>query len=272
MPEARLANLRLAYDVHAGGPKAPVLMVMGFGLPGRVWRFVIPELTGERRVITFDNRGAGRSEAPPGGYRMAMMADDAVQLLDHLGLDKVHLVGVSMGGMICQELALAHRDRLWSLSLLATHPGGALNRLPRAAGAWHFLTASFARGSSQRLRHVARLLFPKPFREQVGDAWLMERLREDFADPPPRSSRRSQLAAVARHDTRARLPRLAGLPTLIVKPEADLLVRPHNSELLHELIPGSTIVRFADAGHGLIRQKGAELGVALRAHFAAAEG
>ena len=71
---------------------------------------------------------------------------------------------------------------------------------------------------------------------------------------------------------RARLPRLAGLPTLIVKPEADLLVRPHNSELLHELIPGSTIVRFADAGHGLIRQKGAELGVALRAHFAAAEG
>lgn len=272
MPDARLANVRLAYDVHEGGPGAPVLMVMGFALPGRVWRFVIPELTAERRVITFDNRGAGRSEAPPGGYRIATMAEDAVQLLDHLGLDKVHLVGVSMGGMIAQELALAHRDRLLSLSLFATHPGGALNRLPRAAGAWHFLTASLARAPQQRLRHAARLLFPKSFRQQVGDDWLIERLREDFADPPPRAARRSQLAAVARHDTRARLPRLAGLPTLIVKPEADLLVRPHNSDLLHELIPGSTLVRFSDAGHGLIRQKHTELGAALRSHFSAAEG
>jgi 3-oxoadipate enol-lactonase len=274
MPHVRLADgLNMAYDIHDAGASdgLPVLMVMGFGLPGRVWRYIVPELAPERRVITFDNRGAGKTDATAGGYRMRQLAADAMHLLDHLGIERVHLVGVSMGGMVSQEIALEHRARIASLSLLATHPGGMVNRLPRAAGAWHFLSANFARSRPDRLRAVSRLLFPRAFREQVGERWLMDVLSEDFAEPPSLTGRRGQLAAVFHHDTRARLARLAGLPTLIVKPEADLLVNPRNSEVLHEAIPGSTIVRYADAGHGLIRQKGPELGQALRAHFGTAE-
>lgn len=272
MPDARLDDLNVAYDVHGTATsRVPVLMIMGFGLPGRVWRYIVPELSGERRVITFDNRGAGRSDAPPGPYRMAQLATDALRLIDHLGVAKVHLVGVSMGGMVSQELALAQRDRIVSLSLLATHPGGAVNRMPRAEGLWHFLSANLARTKPDRLQAVSRLLFPRAFREQVGDAWLMRVLGEDFEPPPSKVGRRGQLAAVLNHDTRDRLGQLAGLPTLIIKPERDLLIQPRCSEALHRAISGSTIVRFADAGHGLIRQKGPEIGAALRTHFASAE-
>lgn len=274
MPDARLGGLNVAYDIHGDSPTGsglPVLLVMGFGLPGRVWRYVVPELSGQRRVITFDNRGAGKTDAPRGPYRMTQMATDAVRLLDHLGLSKVHLVGVSMGGMVSQELALGHRDRIASLSLLATHPGGLTNRMPRAEGLWHFLSANLARTRPERLKAVSRLLFPKPFRDQVGDAWLIQVLGEDFEPPPSKVGRAGQLSAVMHHDTRARLGQLAGLPTLVIKPERDLLIQPHCSEVLHRAIPGSQILRFADAGHGLIRQKGTEIGAALRAHFASAE-
>jgi len=268
-----LEGLKLAYDLHgAETGRVPAVLVMGFGLPGRVWRHVIPELTPERRVITFDNRGAGMSDAPPGPYRTAQMAADLLHLLDHFGLERVHLVGVSMGGMVCQELALADRRRLASLSLIATHPGGAFNRLPRAAGLWHFLAANTARTPTRRYAAIARLLFPKAFRDAVGQAWLERMLAEDFTPPASRAGRRGQLAAVLHHDTRSRLGRLAELPTLIVKPERDLLIRPRCSELLHQAVKGSTILRFPDAGHGLIRQKAPELGAALRAHFALAEG
>ena len=100
---------------------------------------------------------------------------------------------------------------------------------------------------------------------------LHQLLAQDFEPRPPKEGRKGQLAAVLGHDTRRRLASLAGLPTLIVKPEHDLLISPRNSDLLHELIPGSSLMKFADAGHGLIRQKGPELGEALRTHFARAE-
>ena len=273
MPEVTLAGLKMAYELHGEDTgRPPAVLVMGFGLPGRVWRYLLPELTPERRVITFDNRGAGLTDAPPGPYRMAEMAADTLRLLDHLGLDRVHLVGVSMGGMVSQEIALADRTRLRSLALMATHPGGVRTRIPRAAGLWHVLSANTARTSPRRLRAVARLLFPRQFREQVGEEWMLRVLGEDFAAPASKHGRRGQLAAVLRHDTRSRLPQLADLPTLIIKPERDLLIHPRCSEVLHRAIPGSTILRFADAGHGLIRQKGPELGEALRSHFARADG
>lgn len=271
MPTVSLPDLTLAYDLHGDDTtRTPALLVMGFGLPGRVWRFVVPELAPERRVVTFDNRGVGQSDAPPGPYRMSQMADDAVRLLDHLGIERVHLVGVSMGGMVSQELALTHRDRVATVSLIATHPGGMHNRLPRVSGLWHFLGANLARTPERRLRAVARLLFPRAYREAAGDR-LIEILAEDFAEPPTKLARRAQLAAVFHHDTRARLARLSDLPTLIVKPERDVLIHPRASELLHRLIPSSRIMRLDDAGHGLIRQKAPELGEALRAHFRAGE-
>ncbi|MBL8783344.1 MAG: alpha/beta fold hydrolase [Deltaproteobacteria bacterium] len=274
MPFAQLGDLRMAYDLH--GPDAPppgrlpVLFVMGFGLSGRVWRFVLPEVP-DRRLVTFDNRGAGQTDAPRGPYRMAQLARDALALMDHLGLGRVHLVGVSMGGMVAQEMALADTARFASLTLIATHPGGPAHRLPPPAGIWHFLGANFARSQQRRLDAVARLLFPKAFRTEIGPEWLHRVLAEDFTPPAPAAGRKGQLAAVMRHDTRRRLPSLAGLPTLVIKPLQDKLVAPSGSDRLARMIPGARKLELPDAGHGLIRQKASTLGEALRAHFAAAE-
>jgi len=274
MPFAQLGDLRMAYDLHGpASPPAghlPVVFVMGFGLSGHAWRFVLPEVP-DRRLVTFDNRGAGHTDAPRGPYRMAQLAGDTLSLMDHLGFDRAHLVGVSMGGMIAQETALAAPSRFASLTLIATHPGGLAHRIPPPAGLWHFLGANLSRTKPGRLDAVSRLLFPKAFRDEVGREWLHAVLSEDFATPPTAQGRKGQLAAVMHHDTRRRLPTLAALPTLVVKPLRDHLVAPSGSDRIHRMIPGSTLLELPDAGHGLIRQKAKVLGEHLRAHFAAAE-
>jgi pimeloyl-ACP methyl ester carboxylesterase len=269
---ADLSGRRLAYTLHGADlPAVPAVLVMGFSMPGRAWRFIVPELATERPVLTFDNRGAGESDAPRGPYRMGDLATDALDLATHVGFQRFHLVGVSMGGMIAQEMALSARTRLPSLTLIATHPGGLTARIPPLRGLWHFLRANMTKIPEKRFRALSNLLFPRDFRESMPEEKLHQLLAQDFEPRPPKEGRKGQLAAVLGHDTRRRLASLAGLPTLIVKPEHDLLISPRNSDLLHELIPGSSLMKFADAGHGLIRQKGPELGEALRTHFARAE-
>ncbi len=269
---ADLGGRRLAYTLHGAESRAiPAVLVMGFSMPGRAWRFIVPELAGQRPVLTFDNRGAGASDAPKGPYRMADLATDALDLATHVGFDRFHLVGVSMGGMIAQEMALSARARIPSLTLIATHPGGISAKIPPLRGLWHFLCANMTKIPEKRFRALSNLLFPREFRESMPVEKLHQLLAQDFEPRPAKEGRKGQLSAVLGHDTRTRLASLAGLPTLIVKPERDLLISPSNSELLHRLIPGSSLMRVPDAGHGLIRQKGPELGEAMRTHFEHAE-
>lgn len=276
---ARLGDIELAWelagptpdDIGAANARLPVILVMGFALPGRGWRFVRPDLAKDRRVLTFDNRGAGESDKPSGRYSMAGLANDVLALADHHGFGRFHLVGVSMGGMIAQHVALRARDRLASLTLIATHAGGFAARLPKPLGIKGFLGANLARTPERRYQAISHLLFPRAFREQVGQEALVSILRTDFEPSAPSHGRRAQLAAIFGHDTRDRLHTLAGLPTLILKPERDLLVRPSGSDTLHRLIPGSRLVAIPDAGHGLIRQSGAEVAHLIAAHADRAE-
>lgn len=271
MPDVTVDDVHLHYQVdQTAGAGTPVLLIMGLSVPGSAWRFQHAVLAREHPVCWFDNRGVGGSSAPPPPYTMARMAADAIGLMDHLGWRDAHVVGVSMGGMIAQHLALDHRDRVRSLSLLATHAGGALARLPAATGTWHFLRALLGpkRG---RIDATAHLLFPADFRAQTDPEWIREVLKKDFGKRPPKEGRRGQLRAVFGHDTRPRLADLAGVPTLVIKPERDILVRPRESERLHAAIPGSRILRLPDAGHGLLRQDADAINAALLEHFAAAD-
>ncbi len=265
----------LAYELHGVSPtdphKLPVILVMGFSLPGRGWRFVWPTLSADRLVLSFDNRGAGDSDKPPGPYSMADFAADTLALADRLGFSRFHLVGVSMGGMIAQHLAITARDRLASLTLIATQPGGMLARIPRLKGIKTFVTANLTKDTTKRYVSISEMLFPKAFIEKVGQHALLDVLRVDFEPPIPKHARRAQLAAVFGHDARKRLGTLADLPTLIIKPELDVLIHPKHSEELHRLIPGSRIERITDAGHGLIRQMGPEVAAMIRTHIASVE-
>lgn len=268
-------GVTISYDVQsATGRSTPVLLVMGFAMPGRAWRFVLPHLDPDRPVAWYDNRGVGASDAPEHErvpYSMARLAKDGVELMDHLGWREAHVVGVSMGGMIAQHLTLDHMSRVRSLTLIATHAGGRLNRLPTPAGLFHFGRTLFARGPA-RYRAMAALLFPKAFRDEVGQAWLEDVLARDTSPAPSKAGRSGQLRAVFGHDTRGRVRELGRLPTLVVAPGQDLLVRPAATAALHKAIPGAALLSVPNAGHGLIRQSGELLGPALTQHFAAAEG
>src|SRR5215472_9043093 len=106
------------------GQGEPLLLIMGLGYPSDAWYRTRPALAGKYRTIAFDNRGVGRTEMPPGPYPIPVMASDAAAVLDAAGVDKAHVFGISMGGMIAQEFALQYPQRVRSLVLGCTASGG----------------------------------------------------------------------------------------------------------------------------------------------------
>src|SRR5215211_420992 len=118
MPLASVNGLDLYYEETGSGP--PLLLIAGLSGNTLGWAMLQPTLAERFRVIAFDNRGAGRSSAPPGPYTTRRMADDAAALLDRLGVARAHVLGFSMGGMVAQELALHHPARVGRLVLYGT--------------------------------------------------------------------------------------------------------------------------------------------------------
>ncbi len=254
-------------QVGSQGPS--VLLLMGYGMRGDVWKPQVDGLSLHCRVAYFDNRGIGESEHVDEKLSMLDMANDAARVLDELAWhNDVHLVGVSMGGMIAQELALLQPERFASLSLLATHAGGPGAMLPSVAGIANFLALQVG-PKAKRHKALARLLYPKAYLRQCDRAALRERMRLQIGSEPPRAAIRRQLEAITRHDTRKRLAQIR-VPTLIVKPEKDILVRPANSERLAKGIRHASVMRLADAGHGLTFQSAEEINARLLQHFKSA--
>lgn len=268
--DCRTGPVGLHYETAGEGPGLPVLLVMGLGGEGGGWENQIAALSERHPLAWFDNRGVGRTRARPGRYSMALFTGDVVRLLDHLGWQRAHLVGVSMGGMIVQHVALAHRERLASLSLIVSHAGGLRARLPRAAGLGRFARVAVLPGRG-RVAALERLLFPAPYLDTVDRDALRVRLRNQFK-AIPRRYLLSQLSAVMGHHTAGELHRLAELPTLVVGAPHDVVIHPRESARLHRLIPNSRYVTFDDAGHGVIRQRGPEISRTLLDHFARSEG
>src|SRR3954451_7644807 len=122
MPLAARDDTEIYWESTGAG--APVLLVMGLGMNATGWWRTVPVLAESFTVIAFDNRGVGRSARPPGPYTVAGMADDAVAVLDAAGAERAHVYGISLGGMIAQEIALRHPERVGCLVLGATTPGG----------------------------------------------------------------------------------------------------------------------------------------------------
>src|SRR5438093_1193668 len=118
MPRVRVGDIEMYYqDVGEGDP---LLLIMGFGGDHLAWAFQMADFSKRHRVIAFDNRGVGQTDAPDHAYTTRMMAGDALGLMNALGIDRAHVLGVSMGGMIAQELALASPERVRSLHLACT--------------------------------------------------------------------------------------------------------------------------------------------------------
>jgi 3-oxoadipate enol-lactonase/4-carboxymuconolactone decarboxylase len=267
---ARRATGSPALAVWVGGPAAPdgapVLMVMGHGMRGRVWRPQLAAIAPRHPVAVFDHRGIGSSDDDGRAFSMTDLAADALRAADAAGFDRFHLVGVSMGGMVSQHVAAAAPHRVRSLALIVTMAGGPFAWRPPRAG-WRPLWGVIrARDASERARAMAALLYTDGF---VGEASTMrQRLDDIAARDGERSALWRQLRAVMRHDARALLPRIQA-PTLVVQAARDKLIDPRRSALLAEKIPGARWVRLDRAGHGLLYERADVVNALLLEHFAA---
>lgn len=242
---------RIAYELHgAQGPR--VLLVMGFGMRGALWRPQIEALRAGHQVVTFDHLGLGQSDAPRELPTMGAMARGALRLLDELGWRSAHVVGVSMGGMISQEIALTAPARVQTLTLIATHAGGPRAVVPPLEGLALFARANTL-GPDARVEALKRLLYTPEFLREVDQAALGQRMRDMLGQRASPRVLAGHLHAVMRHRTLARLGAISA-PTLVVRPGRDLLIDPRNSDVLAGAIGGARLERIDDAGHGVTFQ------------------
>lgn len=239
-------GVTLYYERH-GEAGEPMLLVMGLGGTLDFWEFQTPVFARGHRVSVYDNRGVGRSDKPAGPYDVRTLADDAVAILDASGFDRAHVVGISMGGMIAQELAIRHPDRVGTLTLAATYAKpdddvqGSIARSPFDAST----PASI--DPKQLFRFMMSLVLSPEFIERE-KPWLRA-LRDRVLASWTMEGFVAQLAAVMSHDSTADLHRIAA-PTLIMKPAADKLVPPRASDVLAAAIAGAKLVTFDHGSHG----------------------
>ncbi len=267
-PERTDGAPRIAFWRH--GERGPrVLLIMGLGMRGLAWRPQVEGLAPTHRLLTFDNRGIGESDDGPRGLSMALMADDARRVLDAAGWDDAHVVGVSMGGMIAQELAIRAPARVRSLSLIATHAGGPITWRPPLTGLRGFLEVNLL-PPEQRFAALAYLLYPADFLRVVDRAQIVQRMRDQLGGRASATARRRQLAAVMRHDTRARLASVTA-PGLVICAGRDALVRPAACRALGRQLPGARLVELDQAGHGVTFQCARVVNGHLARHIARAE-
>jgi len=224
----------LYYQVDGAGPQTLVL-VNGVGDPLEGWANQLDAfLAAGLRVVSFDNRGVGRSSQPPGPYTSAEMAADLHAVVTAAGLDGFHLAGVSMGGVIAQEYALAHPGPLRSLILANTF--AAADPFTRAA----FLSWSEvaqAAGMPMMMRAQAPWIFSPDFYARHPER-VAELIAEAATSTQPAAAFGAQMAALVDHDARDRLAALA-IPTLVIAAADDIIIRPALSRRLFELVPAA---------------------------------
>ena len=218
-------------DYSRGAPT--LVLVNGVGDPLEGWANQTADfLAAGLRLVSFDNRGVGRSSRPPGPYTSAQMAADLHVVVTAAGLDEFHLCGVSMGGVIAQEYALAHPQRLRSLVLANTF--AAADPFTRAA----FLTwaeVAQAAGMPMMMRAQAPWIFSPGFYAQAPDR-VAELIAEAEQSTQPAAAFAAQMAALVDHDASGRLGTLA-TPTLVIAAADDIIIRPALSRLLRDALP-----------------------------------
>lgn len=236
---------RIHYEVHGAGD--PVLLIMGLGSNAYGWYRTIPWLAERYRVIAFDNRGTGRSDVPDGAYSMAQMAHDTAAVLEASGHARAHVVGASLGGMIAQRFTIANPERVRSLVLICTTPGG-----PNAVQPTPDVTMALLQGGedpSTVYRRNAWFLYGEDTRNNH-----TQRIEEDLEYrgkiPTQPAGYLGQIQAAMGHDTWDELASIR-VPTLVVHGDADLLVPTANGMHLAERIPGATLTLIPGGGHML---------------------
>lgn len=245
MPTAGDAGVELYWQRRGRGE--PLLLIQGMSGTHLAWgEPFLSRLEADFECVIFDNRGIGNSAEPPGPFTIADLAGDALAVMDAAGFETAHVLGISMGGMTAQELALAAPERLRSLTLGCTYPGGPGASLiaPEDAGP---LLEAMGSGNVDRVFAAAYEVNLSPgFR--ADQSHFTEFTAMAGALPARQQTVQLQLGAIAAHDTQSRLAEI-GAPTLVVHGTVDKMIPVANGELIASLIPGARLELLEDVGH-----------------------
>jgi pimeloyl-ACP methyl ester carboxylesterase len=245
---ARSGESRIAYELRDTRLwwRPWLVLIQGMGFDRHGWEPVLRTLRRHLRLVLVDNRGSGRSSLPHGSFSVADMAGDILAVLDGAGISRAHVMGVSLGGMVAQELAIDHPDRVGDLVLVSTTPGWPFAYpMPAVSAALIARTGSLTREVAAR-RHAENALSARTVvdRPEVADRLVaLQDMR--LADPRAWAA---QAAAGAGYTGRLRQTRVRAR-TLVLHGSADTVVDPGNGKLLADRIPGAQLVMFPELGH-----------------------
>ncbi|MFD0671028.1 alpha/beta fold hydrolase [Cohnella sp. GCM10027633] len=247
MGRAFVNGIHLRYESEGEG--FPIVAITGKDGSMDWWHPAIKSaLSAGNRLIMLDNRGTGGSDRPAEPYGIADMAKDVVGLFNVLGIDKAHLLGQSMGGMIAQEIAIEHPERVEKLILCSTTCG-----VRRALPTFRMIRWLARKPAEFDSRAALAMLFSDAYirdnPEEIAD--LVERMS---GSPPGAATMAMHKQASASFDSFDRLGRIEA-PTLIIHGEDDWVFRPKHAEMLHKRIFNSRLVTYPRAGHGVLSQE-----------------
>lgn len=244
MQRARINGVELEYEVQGAG--TPLVLIHGAQGDRSMFSAIAPLFAAHYQVLTFDQRGSGRSAKPDMDYSISMLADDTAALMDHVGFSAAHIIGVSMGGMIAQEFALRHPQKTQTLVLGCTTPGGP-HAVALGGGTLARAYSTQPMSAEERGRALAEACFTKGYIDAHPEAIpaMIEARRQRPIDPVALGHR---MKAAHTHDTYNRLPRITA-PTLVITGKDDVLISWENSRILAERIPGAKYVLLEPAGH-----------------------
>jgi pimeloyl-ACP methyl ester carboxylesterase len=245
MPSVNASGAELYYE--RAGEGEPLLLIQGMSATHMAWgRPFLDELIRSFETIVFDNRGMGRSGRAELPFTTADLAADTAALLDALGLETAHVAGISMGGMIAQELALAHPERIRTLTIGASYCGGPQGTL-MAPEDLQMLGAAYASGQPEQVfRAMWEINLSPGFRED--DSRFAAFAEMGAALPAPQPVVLQQMRACGEHNTSERLGQIS-LPTLVIHGDADRLLGYGNGREIAALIPGARLATLEGVGH-----------------------
>jgi len=250
VPKAKVNGMNLYHEVHGQGE--PLVMIMGFAGSRAGWIFQRRVFHKYFQVITFDNRGVGKSDKPDGPYSIRMMAEDTIGLMDHLGIEKAHILGVSMGGYIAQELAINHPERVRKLVLGCTYArqddtGGHSPEYHRGMGLAEGCPAEELRKIP--IAKVLRAEFPLAFNGRLYKISAFPFIGI-YARLMATQGVAAQFQAIVGHDTLERLQMIQA-PTLVITGTRDRIIKPVSSEVLAKMIPNARLVKIEGGPHSV---------------------
>jgi 3-oxoadipate enol-lactonase len=254
MPFTHVSDITIYYEV-LGENGSPIVFISGYSCSKVDWDLShLQRIANRHRVVIFDNRGTGQTDKPSTPYTMLGFAADTIGILDALAIDSAYILGVSMGGMIAQHVALEYPERVLGLILGCTAAGEHGNLYPYSPSneVLEILTRPSSGDRAKDIRDAWPIIYSREFIEG-NRAYLEARLQDslNYPEAPPYALQLQLEAILTTHDT---LPRLSDIhhPTLVQTGSLDVLIPPGNSRFLADHIPNAHFIEYPGAGHGYL--------------------